>query len=246
MSANMAAMPVRALLLDFYGTLAEATAWGPTFDDVLADLGITLPPEVRDRWWNDGIDGTEHDEHSQSRDHYVAWQRSRMVGLMRECGVPEHHHDPLIERLDAAGSQRRLDAYPEVVEVLGELRSRGITLAVCSNWDWDLAEAVEEAGLTEHLDVLISSAWVGARKPHPRIYRHTLDCLEADPATCLFVGDTWGPDVEGPLAAGMRSVYVRRAGREHDRTAPEMPDGAGSPVATLHDLRGLLELPELC
>lgn len=248
MSANMAPVPVRVLLLDFYGTLAEATGWGPSWDEVLAELGFTLPPEVRDRWWNDGLDGTEHDEHSQSRDHYVAWQRARMVGLMREAEVPEQHHEPIIQRLHAAAGQRRMEAYPEVVDVLRELRSRGITLAICSNWDWDLAEAVEEAGLTEHVDLLVSSAWVGARKPHPRIYRHTLERAEADAAECLFVGDTWGPDVEGPCAAGIPAVYVRRHGREHDRTAPAgpAPPAGSAAVAHLPDLRGLLDLPGLC
>ena len=54
--------------------------------------------------------------------------------------------------------------------VLRDLRGRGVALAICSNWDWDLHEAIESAGLTGAVDVVVSSAWVGARKPHPRIY----------------------------------------------------------------------------
>ena len=62
----------KAIIFDFYGTLAETPSWGPSWEEMLAELGYELPHDVRDRWWNDGIDGTEHDEHSVSRDTYVA------------------------------------------------------------------------------------------------------------------------------------------------------------------------------
>ena len=55
---------VKAVLFDFYNTLAETTNWGPSWEELVIELGYELPADVRDRWWNDGIDGTEHDEHS--------------------------------------------------------------------------------------------------------------------------------------------------------------------------------------
>ena len=79
---------MKAVIFDFYGTLAETPDWGPSWAELVASVGHELPDDVRDRWWNDGLDGSEHDEHSQSRDHYVAWQRSRMQGMLDECGVP--------------------------------------------------------------------------------------------------------------------------------------------------------------
>ncbi|MDQ1435013.1 MAG: putative hydrolase of the superfamily, partial [Actinomycetota bacterium] len=94
-------------------------------------------------------------------------------------------------------------------------------LAICSNWDWDLHEAIESAGLTGAVDVVESSAWDGARKPHPRIYAHTLDQLGIAPEDAVFVGDTWACDVDGPRAAGMHTVYLRRSHLGIDHTAPE-------------------------
>jgi putative hydrolase of the HAD superfamily len=136
-------MPVRAVILDFYGTLAETRDWGPSWEDLVAELGYELPDDVRHRWWNDGIDGTEHDEHSQSRDHYVAWQQARVRGMLDECGVPAPDQDGLIARVREISGHRRITAYDEVAPVLGALRERDVTLAICSNWDWDLAEAVD-------------------------------------------------------------------------------------------------------
>ena len=86
--------------------------------------------------------------------------------------------------------------------MIAGLRDRGLRLAICSNWDWDLDLAVDEVGLADAFDVVVSSAWAGARKPHPRIFEHTLAKVGVDPSAVLFVGDTWGPDVVGPARTG--------------------------------------------
>ena len=94
-------------------------------------------------------------------------------------------------------------------------------------------------GLSELLDVLVSSAWAGARKPHPEIYRYTLDKAGLAPDEVLFVGDTWGPDVAGPLAAGMTPAYLERPGHWPDATRPA--DISGVPVARIRDLKAWRE-----
>jgi putative hydrolase of the HAD superfamily len=232
---------VKAVLLDFYGTLAETRDWGPSWEQLVAELGYELPPDVRDRWWNDGIDGIEHDEHSLSRDHYVAWQQARVRGMLDECGVAACDQDILIARVREISGHRQIDAYSEVGHVLAELRSRGIALAICSNWDWDLHEALDAAGVDGLVDVTVSSAWVGARKPHPRIFEHTLSELGIAPEDALFVGDTWSCDVEGPRAVGMRSVYLRRAHFGADNTAPADVAINHADVTRATDLTALLD-----
>jgi putative hydrolase of the HAD superfamily len=229
---------VKAVLFDFYNTLAETTSWGPSWEELVAELGYSMPADVRDRWWNDGIDGTEHDEHSISRDHYVAWQQSRVRSMLAECGVPSAAQDLFIERVREISAHNRIAAYDDVVPVLRELRTRGVALAICSNWDWDLHEAVESAGLTGSVDVVVSSAWVGARKAHPRIYSHTLEKLGVAPEDAVFVGDTWTCDVDGPRRAGMRAVYLRRAHLGRDLTAPER-DQSPRDVHHAQDLRAI-------
>src|SRR3954466_5033094 len=209
----------RAVLLDFYGTLARATHW-VSFEQVLAERGHTLSPDAYERWHNDGIDGIEHDEHSQSRDHYVAWQRARTLAVPPGPAVPRGEYEAILEQLRSGAASRVIEAYDEVPDVLAEVRARGLRIVICSNWDWDLREAVDEAGLTDAVDVTVSSAWVGARKPHPRIYAHTLHEAGVGAAGTLFVGDTWGPDVAGPLAAGLTPLYLRRVDHWPDGTCP--------------------------
>jgi putative hydrolase of the HAD superfamily len=231
---------MKAVIFDFYNTLAETTGFGPSWEELVADLGYELPPDVRERWWNDGIDGTEHDEHSISREHYVAWQRARVCSMLADCGVPARAHDTFLDRVREIGAHNRIDAYAEVADVVRELRARDLALAICSNWDWDLHEAVDAAGLTGCFDVVVSSAWVGARKPHPRIYERTLDQLGVAAGDCMFVGDTWSCDVEGPIAAGMRAVYLRRAHLGTDHTAPD-PEQLPANVHRARDLRAIVD-----
>ena len=231
---------VTAVLFDFYGTLARATQWA-SVDLVLAERGYVLPDEVRDRWWNSGVDGIEHVEHSQSRDHYQAWQRQRLLGMLAETDVHPGEYEAILEQFRHGNATRVLEAYSEAPGALRALRDRGLRVGVCSNWDWDLSEAIDEVGLTDLVEVVISSAWVGARKPHPRIFEQSLAKLGADAAEVVFVGDTWGPDVVGPQAMGMAPVYLRRDGHWPDDTAPGSLDEG---VVVAADLTAVLDLIE--
>jgi putative hydrolase of the HAD superfamily len=229
---------IRAVIVDFYGTLARATTW-VSADDVLAEHGYTLDPDHRAIYFADGLDGVEHDMHSQSRDHYVAWQHERTLAMLAASDVHPGEYETIIEKLRAGAASRVLEPYDEVVAVLAEVRARGLPIVICSNWDWDLREAVAESGLTSAVDAMVSSAWVGARKPHPRIYAAALAELGRTVAATevLFVGDTWGPDVAGPLEVGFRPLYLRRDDHWPDGTAPSDPDG----VTIATDLTAVLD-----
>ncbi|MGH9222438.1 MAG: HAD family hydrolase [Acidimicrobiales bacterium] len=222
----------RAVLFDFYGTLARATEWGPTMEAVLARRGVVIDPAARARWGE--IDGLDHADHSVDRDRYVAWEQLRLRSLAEESGTPATDLDALVADMYAASKDYRLAAYDEVAGTLAELRKRGVTVAVCSNWDWDLDRALAKAGLDDLIDIAVTSARAGARKPHPRIYDVTLQDVGVGPADALFVGDTWEPDVDGPRRAGIPAVHLWRA-EEHDGPPP---DGSIADLAAVLDLVG--------
>src|SRR2546423_1587719 len=84
-------------------TVAPATQW-MSVDVVLAEHGYELPDDVRERWWNDGLDGIEHDEHSQSRDHYVAWQQQRLLAMLSETDVHPGEYEVIVEKMRAGNA----------------------------------------------------------------------------------------------------------------------------------------------
>ncbi|MFN2608970.1 MAG: HAD family hydrolase [Acidimicrobiales bacterium] len=229
----------RAAIFDFYGTLARAVRWGDPVADVLAARGHRLDDAAYEAWQAEVYDGMEHHAHSTSRRTYLAWERERLRRLATASGVGPADVEELAADLHHAIRDFRLAAYDEVPAVLGALRDRGVVVAVCSNWTWDLGAALEQSGLTGAADQVVTSAQVGVRKPHPRIFELTAERCGVAPADAVFVGDTWYPDVEGSLAAGMRPVHVWRRGDDHVMAPPPpLPDG----VARVDDLWGVLDL----
>ena len=206
---------------------------------MVAEVGYELPDDVRDRWWNDGIDGTEHDEHSQSRDHYVAWQQARMRGMLDECGVPA----PNAGRADRArrarsARHRHIAAYDEA---LGRARRAAeprahardlLQLGLGSRTRRSTA-----AGLTGTVDVIVSSAWVGARKPHRAHVRRGARPRSASRRRTRCSSATRGRATSKARARpGCAAVYVRRPHFGADTTAPD--DHHTQDVHRADDLRG--------
>ena len=95
------------------------------------------------------------------------------------------------------------EAAPGAVEVLDDLRRRGVDLAVVSNWDCALPDHIERLGLGHLFRTVVASAVVGAEKPDPRIFRVALERLGVEPARALHIGDETNDEV-GAAATGMR------------------------------------------
>jgi putative hydrolase of the HAD superfamily len=223
---------LRAVVFDFYGTVAgRPNTAGSGFAEVFEAHGYRLDTEVESAY-NARYDGVEHLEHSTDQTTYEAWARLRYTELAHECGVDADAVGPLLDSLLRSEDTWPLVAYPDAVPTLSGLRERGIRVAICSNWGWDLERSLSDSGLIDLVDVAVTSARAGARKPHPLIYEVVTEGIGVSPAEMLFVGDSLGPDVHGPLGAGMRAAHIWRDDRG---SAPELPAGA-------HRLRSLTEL----
>lgn len=223
---------MKAVLLDFYGTLASAVPESqPPFGELLQKRGYE-PVEYR---WDD-MD-LDHSAHSTDADAYLAYHRARQRRLLEDCGVGPDDIEHLLDDIVEWEGGFRMAGYDDSAPALRALRGKGLRLGICSNWEWDLSSFVGQAGLAGLVDVEVTSARVGYRKPHPEIYARTLDLLGVEAADAVFVGDTWDADVEGPLAAGMRPVHLWREDN-HDPSPPPVPEG----VVRISSLAELVEL----
>jgi putative hydrolase of the HAD superfamily len=234
-------MTTHAVLLDFFGTLVCARHWGPSYEAILLAHGAPAPTVERHLWSSDAYDGQDLSEHAASREVYVAWERKRLRELAITCGVPVVRAADAADDLWTAAKQYELLVYDDTVEVLAALRRQGRRLVICSNWDWDLPDLLAQLGLADLVDGVVTSARVGSRKPHPRIYAAALEVAGATVTETLFVGDSWGPDVEGPLALGMRAVHVARPDH-HDPDGLPPLDQLPPEVVRIPDLRPLVEI----
>ncbi|MEJ2412037.1 MAG: HAD family phosphatase [Anaerolineales bacterium] len=83
-------------------------------------------------------------------------------------------------------------AFPEVVDILRELKSQGWPLAALSNWSTETFPSVkDDYEFLEWFDPLILSGELGVAKPDPAIYHHLLQELQVKPQNCLFIDDSW-------------------------------------------------------
>lgn len=136
-------------------------------------------------------------------------------------------------RADLMAAYRRMQAYPEVGEVLAALRQRGAKVAILSNGDPDmLADAIAGAGLTGAFDAVLSVVDAGAFKPAPAVYGLASTRFGCGPGEISFQSSNrW--DIAGAKAQGFRCVWINRTG-----SPDEYPDLA--PDRVVSDLRGLL------
>ena len=225
---------LRAVVFDFYGTIAwHGDAAATPYATVFSRHGYRLDEAVEADYFAT-YDGIEHAEQSTSEAVYESWVRGRLAGLARTCGVRDDDLEPLVDALRSQDVAPVIP-YPDAAPTLGALRRRGFRIGVCSNWGWGLDRSIEQAGLGPLIDAAVTSARVGARKPHRVIYEAITGALDVAPTETLFVGDSFHPDVTGPLSLGMRAVHVWRESPDSTRRPPPLPPAA-------HRVRSIEEL----
>ncbi len=129
----------------------------------------------------------------------------------------------------------RLDAFPEVPEVLRALRKAGCTTALLSNGTPAMLQAaILHAGLDGLFDAVFSADAVRVYKTHPRVYAHALAQLGLQAGQVVFLSsNAW--DAYAASDFGMHVIWCNRYAQRREHL-PGAPD---------HEIRSLLGLPSL-
>jgi putative hydrolase of the HAD superfamily len=158
-------------------------------------------------------------------------QALRKASLRRalvEAGADAGLVDPAFEVFWAARHEVVLHA--DVLPALETLRRRCRLVAI-TNGNAEL----ERTPVGRYFEFTLTAAGVGHAKPAPEIFHRACARAGVAPADALHVGDDPHYDVEGALGAGLRAVWLNRAGNAwpHRDYRPH------------HQVRGLDELPGL-
>lgn len=96
----------------------------------------------------------------------------------------------------------------EVLEFARTLSGKYL-MATINNESREMNEyRIKQFGLTQILDLFVSSCYVGMRKPDEKIYRLALDLIQKTPDECCFIDDRT-VNIEGAAKVGMRTVLMR-------------------------------------
>jgi putative hydrolase of the HAD superfamily len=193
------ASQIRAVFFDLDGTLYDRDRlveelFGEQFDVFVNELR-GLPREQ-----------FLHDVRAMD-DHGYGVKESGYSELVRRWEVDSALAGRLINHFwDAYDNHCRLPT--DVRRTLGELRARGLKLAVVTNGSSKRQRRkLEVLGLGAAFDAILVSDEEGVGKPDPEIFRRALGRCGAAAHEVIFVGDHPVVDVQGAYRAGLVAVW---------------------------------------
>ncbi|MEV0386009.1 HAD family hydrolase [Nonomuraea sp. NPDC050643] len=223
------------ILFDFFGTLVD---YSPSRTEqgydasyaLLRRFGATLSYEGFLETWSRV--SAELDRLSDVDDHEFSMAEAG-TALLREI-LPREPGPAEVEEFVTAyvGEWNTGVHYLPGLAGLVEELSAGHRLAVVTNTHLPalVPGHLAAMGLLSAFDAVVTSVEVGWRKPHPKIYAKALGELGIEASAAVFVGDTYGPDFEGPERCGMAAYLID----PHRR----------APVPEARRLRSVFDLPE--
>ena len=217
---------VKACVFDAYGTLFDFAAAARGCRDVLGDQIDKVTALWRDKQlqytWLRATQGR----------HVDFWQVTgdALDFALETLGIG---NPALRDRLMTL--YLTLDSFPEVPNVLRQLKSAGLRTAILSNGSPKMLDAVVKgAKLDGLLDAVLSVEEVGVYKPHPKVYQLAVDRLGV-PASAIAFQSSNAWDAYAASAFGMQVVWCNRYGQRRERL-PGAPD---------REIKTLAELPAL-
>jgi putative hydrolase of the HAD superfamily len=117
----------------------------------------------------------------------------------------------------------------------------GVRLGLITNGDPVFqGEKVRRVGLGKRFERVIASGSVGFTKPDPRIFKHACALYGVAADAAVYVGDRLRTDAIGAASAGLRGIWLDRAG-----VVVTEADAAESARLGVQRIETLAELPAL-
>ncbi|MGL4655627.1 MAG: haloacid dehalogenase type II [Sarcina sp.] len=111
---------------------------------------------------------------------------------------------------------KKLDAYPEVIEILKSLKERGIKTAILSNGSYDmLNDAVETSNIKNYLNDVLSVEEIKIFKPNKKVYKMVNDKFGVENKEVMFFSSN-GWDIAGASSYGFNTTWINRFNKEID------------------------------
>lgn len=209
---------IRAVFFDWGDTLSSSDVFLP---DATRSAVALIRPELSPveqaslgmAAWNsivwDGLDGLHPQLAGELAVSGFCKGLARSLSLdVREDGLAQMRHAFL------KGLAESQSLFPDAVSTLSNLKAQGFQLGIISN---NMVEFVTPClkflGIGGLFDLVVISGEVGLGKPSPAIFKHAISMLRMDAAETAMVGDSPEADIIGAAGAGMKSVWIRRAGK---------------------------------
>jgi 2-haloacid dehalogenase len=207
-------------VFDVNETLLDLAALDPLFEKTFGDAG------VRRSWFSQVLQSAFVATLTDTYSEFGAIGAAALEMTAEREGVRLSEED----RGAILGGMRELPPHPEVPAALDLLRDAELRLAALTNNTAEVAEAqLENAGLSDRFEKILSADTVRRLKPAPEPYRAAAEALGVGTAEVrLVAAHAW--DVAGAMRAGCAAAFVARTGMVLDPLV-EPPDVVGADLS---------------
>ncbi|WP_214747224.1 MULTISPECIES: haloacid dehalogenase type II [unclassified Exiguobacterium] len=195
-------MTIQALIFDVYGTLFDVHSVKEQAEALYPDHGEAISKRWREKQ-------LEYSFLRQLNGQYVPFSQVtqdalRYTLLELKLHVTEEQITTLME------TYLTLDVYPEVSSVLETMADK--RLVVFSNGSHDMLDPlIEQSGLADRFEHLVSVDDIKQYKPAPASYMHALNTLGLKREEILFMSSN-GWDITGAKSFGFKTAWINRNG----------------------------------
>jgi len=129
--------------------------------------------------------------------------------LTRKYNLPFDQAPQIIEKKCLYYDQiKKIEFYPYVTETLAWAKEKNLKMAVVTGGDrYRVEKALEDFGLLDYFDAIVTAEDVRQTKPSPEPYLLAASLLECQPADCIVIENA-PLGIRSAKAAGMECVAV--------------------------------------
>lgn len=212
---------IKAVVFDAYGTLFDVYSIQALAETLYPGMGADIAVKWRDKQIEYTRLIAQSDPHNPSGSRYFRpfWE---LTGLSLEYTLDRLKLDRASGQTDQLMQQyAHLEAFPENLTVLEEIKAMGLTTAILSNGSMDmLLSAVNSAGMGDVLDHILSVDAVRLFKTSPESYALVQQTIPVQPEEVLFVSsNAW--DALGATWFGFTTHWVNRQGLPFEALSPK-------------------------
>lgn len=230
----------RMISFDLDGTLLDDSVWQPTIVRTCERLGrefgldasrlSAANAEVWSAYWPTVESAWTLGQRNGASVTEEAW------ALTLECAGYDREQSVAASAVYQEERISALRLYPDVDRALAGLAPLGALVLITNGASDTQRLALNTLGIEGWFASVVVSGEVGVAKPDPQIFDIALQSVGVEPERAWHVGDGLLSDVAGARAAGVRSIWLNRAGLRRPDDLPR-PD---TEIGNLDQLVGLV------
>jgi len=198
----MVTMPRDTILFDINETVLDLSSLKPEFKAVFGDESVTAT------WFSMLLHTSTVCILTNTKTNFADLAGFMLDTIAARLGVELSE----VMRADILASFASLPPHADIKPALTRLRSTGYRAVAFTNSSLKLVTAqIDNAGLTDYFDDIVSVEETGSFKPDPRVYEFVARRVNR-PIDELRLVATHDWDTHGALSAGMHAAYIDRSG----------------------------------